>query len=67
MPRVGFEPTIPAFERPKTIHALDRAATVIGDQIVAPVAIPPHTPLCIYRCSNMRLPLEKVRKAFMQL
>jgi hypothetical protein len=27
---VGFEPTIPAFERAKTVHALDRAATVIG-------------------------------------
>jgi hypothetical protein len=26
---VGFEPTIPAFERAKTAHALDRAATVI--------------------------------------
>jgi hypothetical protein len=26
----GFEPTIPAFERAKTVHALDRAATVIG-------------------------------------
>jgi hypothetical protein len=30
MPRVGFEPTIPAFERAKTIHALDHAASVIG-------------------------------------
>jgi hypothetical protein len=30
MPRVGFEPTIPAFERTKTVHTLDRAATVIG-------------------------------------
>jgi hypothetical protein len=29
MPRVGFEPTIPAFERAKTVHALDRAETVI--------------------------------------
>jgi hypothetical protein len=32
MPWVGFEPTIPAFERAKAIHALDRAATVIGIQ-----------------------------------
>jgi hypothetical protein len=31
MPRVGFEPTIPAFERTKTVHTLDRVATVIGD------------------------------------
>jgi hypothetical protein len=30
MPRVGFEPTIPVFEREKTVHALDHAATVIG-------------------------------------
>jgi hypothetical protein len=29
MPRVGFEPTIPVFERAKTVHSLDRAATVI--------------------------------------
>jgi hypothetical protein len=27
---VGFEPMIPAFERAKTIHALERAATLIG-------------------------------------
>jgi hypothetical protein len=26
----GFEPTIPVFERTKTVHALDRAATVIS-------------------------------------
>ena len=30
MPRVGFEPTISAGERPK-IYALDRAATGTGD------------------------------------
>jgi len=29
MPTVGFEPTIPAGERPQT-HALDRAATGTG-------------------------------------
>jgi hypothetical protein len=28
---MGFEPMIPAFERAKTVHALDRAATVIGE------------------------------------
>jgi hypothetical protein len=31
MPRVGFEPSIPVFERAKTVHALDRAATMIGN------------------------------------
>jgi hypothetical protein len=32
MPRVGFEPTIPVFERGKTVHAPDRAATRIGQE-----------------------------------
>jgi hypothetical protein len=27
---VGFEPTIPVFERTKTVNALDSAAAVIG-------------------------------------
>jgi hypothetical protein len=30
---VGFEPTIPALERAKVVHALDRTATVIGHYI----------------------------------
>jgi hypothetical protein len=30
MPRVGFEPKTPVFERAKTVHALDRAATMTG-------------------------------------
>jgi hypothetical protein len=30
VPRVGFEPTTLAFVRAKTVHALDRAATVFG-------------------------------------
>jgi hypothetical protein len=33
MLRVGFEPTISVFEWAKTIHALDRAANVIGSFI----------------------------------
>jgi hypothetical protein len=36
MPEVGFEPTIPVFEQGKTIHGLDRAATVIGCVLYAP-------------------------------
>jgi hypothetical protein len=28
MPLVDFEPTIPGSERAKTVHALDRSATV---------------------------------------
>jgi hypothetical protein len=34
MPLVGFEPTIPAFERAKTVHALDCAVTGIGRQML---------------------------------
>jgi hypothetical protein len=30
MPRMGFEPTISVSKQAKTVHALDRAATVIG-------------------------------------
>jgi hypothetical protein len=30
MPHAGFEATIPVFQRAKTVHALDRAATVTG-------------------------------------
>jgi hypothetical protein len=29
MSGLGFEPTTPAFERAKTVHALDRATTQI--------------------------------------
>jgi hypothetical protein len=28
---VGFEPTMPVFERAKTVHALDRASSVLGN------------------------------------
>jgi hypothetical protein len=31
---VGFEPTIPVFQRAKAVHALDSAATVIGVRIM---------------------------------
>jgi hypothetical protein len=39
MPRVRFEPTIPVFERAKTVQALDRAATVIGQISVRETAL----------------------------
>ena len=55
MPRVGFEPTISAGERPKT-YALDRAATGTGIlwfylRIIY-VYLPPHRilyPFCVWR------------------
>jgi hypothetical protein len=44
MPWVGFEPTIPASERAKTGHALDRAATVTGEGECRPVWFVAGTP-----------------------
>jgi len=34
MPGVGFEPTISVLERPKTVRALDRAATETGKNLI---------------------------------
>jgi hypothetical protein len=33
MPRLEFETTIPVFERPKTVRALDRSAIATGTSI----------------------------------
>jgi hypothetical protein len=35
MPKMGFEPTIPVFERGKTFHASHCAATMIGPEDLA--------------------------------
>jgi hypothetical protein len=43
MPWMGFEPTIPVFERAKTVHALDRVATVIGLLLGVP-----HVPVVVH-------------------
>jgi hypothetical protein len=37
MPRVGLEPTITVFERAKTFHTLDRAATTIVSVVAGEV------------------------------
>jgi hypothetical protein len=34
MLKVGFEPTTPVFEGAKTVHALDRVATVISLELL---------------------------------
>jgi hypothetical protein len=39
MPRVGFEPTIPASKRATTVHALDRGANVTGQHLYTAQAI----------------------------
>jgi hypothetical protein len=35
MPRVGFEPTIPASKRARRVHALEYSATVTGDGMIS--------------------------------
>jgi hypothetical protein len=58
MTPVGFEPTIPALERAKTVHALDRAATVIGTYRLSQTVI-----LCtVKQCSifTRQLPLYDI-------
>jgi hypothetical protein len=37
MPFVGFEPRIPVSERAKTVHALDRSATVTGNAVLGSI------------------------------
>jgi hypothetical protein len=39
MPWVEFEPTIPAFEGAKTVHALDRVAFVFGAKLITHIEI----------------------------
>jgi hypothetical protein len=51
MPQVGFEPIVPAFERAKTVHALDGAANVI--MWSAPLSL------------GMEIDLKRVSKLFM--
>jgi hypothetical protein len=45
MPRVGFEPMIPVFERAKTVRALDRTPTLIVVREVYVENISPRTTL----------------------
>jgi hypothetical protein len=43
MPSVGFEPKIPAFEKAKTVHALNRAATVQFIHKISHISYPTRT------------------------
>jgi hypothetical protein len=52
MPRVRIEPTIPVFQRTKTFHALDRAATVIGPTIKCQAWTSLGRNLSMYLCST---------------
>jgi hypothetical protein len=46
MPQAGFEPTIPVFERAKTVRASERATSVIGNR---------DTQICIVTCMHVTI------------
>jgi hypothetical protein len=68
MPRVEFEPTIPAFERAKTVQALDNMATVIGIYTSSAILctrkkaifLITFFSLSIYVCMCTSLPLKRL-------
>jgi hypothetical protein len=45
MPRVGFEPTVSAFARAKTVHALDRSSLVTGNYVIRAIYFTINTAL----------------------
>jgi hypothetical protein len=47
MPRLGFELTIPVFQRAEIFHALDRADIMIGIFLYRAVELLPITPVVI--------------------
>jgi hypothetical protein len=56
MPRAGFEPEIPMFERPKTVLALDRAAIETGPRITVALKLAVITYTKQYKvCSSFRM------------
>jgi hypothetical protein len=59
MPRVRSEPTIPVFEGAKAVHALDRAATVIGENLIGkPEGVRVHTKITFEWISVWRFRLN---------
>jgi hypothetical protein len=64
MPEVRFEPTIPVFMRANTVHALDRAATVIGQDNSVPARIRtvhlPNTKQNLTFCLNLLVTFLKI-------
>jgi hypothetical protein len=55
MPQVRFEPTIPVFEWAKTVHASDRAATVIGTGLKNKEIIKEQKPYIIEWSNDMQI------------
>jgi hypothetical protein len=63
VPQVGFEPTIPVFERAKTFYALDRAVTIGGgDFTFSNSALGLHTSLKTqFRSQNKHLSNDRCK------
>jgi hypothetical protein len=55
MPRVGFEPAIPVFQRVKTFHALARATTVTGQFLIHPIVR--HHIVCVVEKALLNNPI----------
>jgi hypothetical protein len=53
MPQVRFESVTPVFERAKTVHALDRAATVIGPTRTLLQQIYRQTTITLHHTKNL--------------
>jgi hypothetical protein len=62
MPCVRFEPTIPASERAKTVHALDRSATVTGIIIIFNTRTPMTMPNAIRQAMKSFAKLRSSKK-----
>jgi hypothetical protein len=56
MPPVGFEPSISVLEQTKTVHALDRAATVIGRFLIRNIYYTFLVPVVIFLHPSHRRP-----------
>jgi hypothetical protein len=59
MTYVGFEPIILASERAKTVHTLDRSATVTGDFIYTDKIIHEFLTYPTLQCLHISFPPEK--------
>jgi hypothetical protein len=67
MPRVEFEPTIPAFERSKTVHALACAATVIDKLRIKLLNLDLCLCVCAWGGGDFSLNMCLVSETFCQL
>jgi len=63
LPRAGVEPTIPVFERSKTVRALDRAVTGTGEKIISTWLRDER----LYGQSSVTLSITKFKTVFVKI